>query len=72
MDISTILMGLYLLVALFVGMMIYIEQHQTPARSKLFTVLAYLTCAVWPLAVAALLVSLQLDRMALARRQARA
>lgn len=72
MDISTILMGLYLLVGLFVGAMTYAEQRQTPARSKLFTGLAYLTCALWPLAVAALLVSLQLDRMALARRQAHA
>lgn len=72
MDISTILTGLYLAVALFVGAMTYAEQRQTPARSRVFTLLAYLSCALWPLAVVALLVSLQLDRMALARRQAHA
>ncbi|MBL4930075.1 hypothetical protein [Fuscibacter oryzae] len=72
MDVFTIFMGLYLLVAIFAGAMTYVEQHQTTTRSKVFTPLAYLICALWPLAVAAMLISMQLDRMAMARRQARA
>lgn len=71
MDISTIFMGLYLLAALFAAAMTYVEQCQIATRSRVFTPLAYLTCALWPLAVAAMLVSMQLDRMSLARRQAR-
>lgn len=72
MDISTMFMGLYVLVALFAAAMTYVEQLQSSAHSRVFTPLAYVICAVWPLAVLAILISLQLDRMSLARRQARA
>lgn len=72
MDVSTIFMGLYLLVALFAAAMTYVEQRQSAAHSRVFTPLAYVICALWPLAVVAMLISLQLDRMTLARRQVRA
>lgn len=72
MDVSTLFIGFYLLVALFAAGMTWLEQHETTARSRVFTPLAYLICAFWPLAVVAMLISMQLDRMALARRQARA
>jgi len=72
MDVFSLFIGFYLLVALFAAGMTWLEQHETTARSRVFTPLAYLICAFWPLAVVAMLISMQLDRMALARRQARA
>ena len=72
MDVSTPFIVLYLLVAAFAVCMTWLEQHETAARSRVFTPLAFLICALWPLAVVAMLISMQLDRMALARRQARA
>ena len=72
MDVFSLFIGFYLLVALFAAGMTWLEQHETTARSRVFTPLAYLICALWPLAAVAMLISMQLDRMALARRQARA
>ena len=71
MDVFTLFIVLYLIVAAFAACMTWLEQHETTARSRVFTPLAFLICALWPLAVVAMLVSMQLDRMALARRQAR-
>jgi hypothetical protein len=72
MDVFTLFIGFYLLVALFAACMTWLEQHETTARSRVFTPLAFVLCAFWPLAVVAMLISMQLDRVAMARRQARA
>lgn len=69
MDFSTILMAVYILIALFAAGMTYAEQRQSQTMTRLFAPLAYLMCALWPLAVMAMLISMQFDRLTLTKRQ---